>query len=102
MSAGVRVYVYMCACVRARARTQARVCVCKAVVSVQRGIVCLRTICSVALSRRCAQVGAIQSAVYEREAEATGSRQRAARLEHRLGELEAGLAAKVPLGPGPT
>jgi BMFP domain-containing protein YqiC len=40
--------------------------------------------------------------VYEREAEATGSRQRAARLEHRLGELEAGLAAKVPLGPGPT
>ncbi len=53
-------------------------------------------------ARRCAQVGAIQSAVYEREAEATGSRQRAARLEHRLGELEAGLAAKVPLGPGPT
>ena len=62
----------------------------------------MHTICSVALTRRCAQVGAIQSAVYEREAEATGSRQRAARLEHRLGELEAGLAAKVPLGPGPT
>ena len=92
--------MYACMCVRAR--LQARVCVCKVVVSVQGGIVCMHTICSAALSRRCAQVGAIQSAVYEREAEATGSRQRAARLEHRLGELEAGLAAKVPLGPGPT